>query len=876
MSQGKDKKNKRYVPTPESVRRQLEKGHAREALKEAKLCFRADDSAANRAILEEAFLVRVQQLHRVQQPADAKSVLADLTAFGPTSPNVLEGIARLRLLLGEMGSNTQAALDGNPSLLKEIADNAVLNRNAVVPEYPDLPQHVNAVRDALAAVETGDENRAVELLAVISRGSPLADWRLFVRGLSAFYARDDERAEANWSRLDKSRPAARIATALKLAANIPGSSGESPDIHAVDAARRLAMNSQSDPILPLLKQLSAEWKQQNWKTFFRTYRQLRQKCAGSHEKIVRQIVDVVWKWAVRNPEEQLLDDLAAIGPAPELDPCWNRGRALQAEQPHYPGDVRDIESFWVAYVEDLQQLEFLSEADRKVSAGLVCQHLADVFRRQAEMRESDSFDFDVDVDNALIGKAIKYYAKSIGACPQLEASSLSLVKLHEQQDQIERAADVMKELTKNHPDSFEAASWLASYHLSKDNPARAAVYVSTAQRLRPRDPLIAALIWNQKLTMARGLVISRQFEAARQEINDAAGLNPVDNDPCALDLFRAGIELKAGNPDGARQHLDAATTKIEEPAFVWMQMSSLAAVFRLARDVRKVFDDRLSVELAKTPTSDTAGRSARFLVRMKSTQTAYIGRAGHERLLIKYLTQADEICWQSDDLKSVCEFLSFVPKQRRFRCELVDLGVERFSTIPHFAFWAGMEELNRHRTEQGELRVVEMLSSAISCHQAGPAKLTEKELETAMATLSTVRELIEQRQEIDGLFSFADEDDLDDEDEDADDTDEDDEDDKELGFRIPLGLAGLMNPGDNSSIDHMSDELLALLEQTMPPDVRRQLASVAKATGVTLKEAMLMMLLQAAQESQNFEKDHSGHRRKPSTRSRKPGTKQSR
>ena len=193
----------------------------------------------------------------------------------------------------------------------------------------------------------------------------------------------------------------------------------------------------------------------------------------------------------------------------------------------------------------------------------------------------------------------------------------------------------LKDLIKDHPDNSEASSWMAGYCLSRDNPTQAADYLRNAQRLRPRDLLIAAVTWNQKLTMARGLTLNRQFAAARQEINDAAGLKPADTDPCALDLFRAGIELKAGNPDGAQPHLDAALAKVEEPASVWMQMRSSAAVFRLARSVRKEFDDRLSDAITNTPTSNAAGHIAGFLVRMRPLQTAYAGRAGHERMLIK-------------------------------------------------------------------------------------------------------------------------------------------------------------------------------------------------------------------------------------------------
>ena len=881
VSRRKDKSHDRYIPSREGVRRQLDKGNAREALKEAKLCFRTEAIAENRALLEEAFLVRIQQLHHVQQLTDAKAVLADLVAFRPTTPGVLEGVARLRVLLGEMGSSTNAALEADPSLLIEIADRAVLNKNLAVPNYADLPLHLTAVREALLAVEAGDDNRAIELLAVISRGSPLSDWRLFVRGLSAFYTRDNERAEANWSRLEAGRPAMRIARSLMLAANLPGSAEEKTDISAIDGVRRLELTSEAGPLITLLTQLSVEWQQQNWKPFFRTYRLLQQRYTSSHEKIVRQVVDLVWKWAVRNSSAAVLDELAAIGPAPEFDPLWNRSRALLAEHPDDPSSLDDVELKWVAYVADLQQLDFLSEAEKSISAGFVYHHIAEVFQCHAESFDTEGFDFDAEdaaIADRLVRAAIRYFERSIAVCPQLESSYLHLVKHYEQSEEIEKAAGVMKNLIKSQPDSFEAASWMASYQLSKDNPGEAAGYLRTAQRLRPRDPLIAALTWNQKLTMARGLVLKRQFEAARQEINDAAELNSADNDPCALDLFRAGIELKAGNPDGAQLHLDTALAKLEESAFIWMQMS-LAAILRLETSVRREFDDRLSKEITKPVTSDTAGRIARFLVRMRTTQTAYVGRAGHERLLTKYLKRAEEISWQAEDLKSVCEFLRYFPTQKRFRSDLLDLGVAKFPIVPHFAYWVGMELLHRQHTAQNELRIEESFSSAIRNHNSGPSKLTAQELEIAMTNLSTVKDRIEQQHRYDHFMTSEEAGDFNSADGGAFGTVSGDAE----GFQIPPAMLQMLGMGtdedgaadDGAAIACFEPAILAMIERSMPPDVRSTVLEIAESDGLTFQEAMLEVLAAVAKNMQHEAGETSRQRPMPSGRSRGTGRKRS-
>src|SRR5262249_37068138 len=67
-----------------------------------------------------------------------------------------------------------------------------------------------------AQVEVGQDDAARETLQGIGLRSPFLEWKLFVRGLSAYYQRDDPRALENWQRLNPQRLPARLAAPLRF------------------------------------------------------------------------------------------------------------------------------------------------------------------------------------------------------------------------------------------------------------------------------------------------------------------------------------------------------------------------------------------------------------------------------------------------------------------------------------------------------------------------------------------------------------------------------------------------------------------------------------------------------------------------------------
>ncbi len=243
----------------QEVERLIQKGHLKDAVKQAKLCFRQEGTPENRRLLERAYFLRAQQLNRDTMPSSAVEVAQHLIDFGITDPALVEDAARLFLALGlaPEARALEARLvspEARARLAMEATDRAVLHpdRRATLPD--ELREGARQVQAALEALEAGDEPKSMEELRAIARSSPFADWKLFARGLAAFYRRDTEEAHANWDRIDPARAPARIARRLL------GPEGQVP---AADLAT-LERRAFGEPILAPLQQLRDLVAQDRW------------------------------------------------------------------------------------------------------------------------------------------------------------------------------------------------------------------------------------------------------------------------------------------------------------------------------------------------------------------------------------------------------------------------------------------------------------------------------------------------------------------------------------------------------------------------------------------------------------------------------------
>jgi hypothetical protein len=207
----------------------MEKQDFKEALKNAKLSFRQDPNHEHRQILERSWLARGLQLARAGLQAEGRAAAQELLALGVSQPDVQQGLPELLLAVGlydqvvAVGKIPGGAREPDSALLFRAADPAVADPSTAPASLPGIRQGATMVRAAL------DEAAALAALGDIPRSSPFAEWKLFVRGLTAYYRHDDATMRSNWDHLAADRFAAGLAAPLRCLADSACNTAEKPE-----------------------------------------------------------------------------------------------------------------------------------------------------------------------------------------------------------------------------------------------------------------------------------------------------------------------------------------------------------------------------------------------------------------------------------------------------------------------------------------------------------------------------------------------------------------------------------------------------------------------------------------------------------------------
>lgn len=815
----------------ERAQRELAKGNVKDALKDVKICCRENPSPERRQLLERAYCARAEQLQKAGLNDQAQNVFRELTELGITSPEVQAQLPRLRIVLGltEVGSAGDAASlwEANPELLIELADRAVFHPQQIPDKYVEIHGDCRRIRAALEAVERGDDAAATEPLNDISRRSPFADWKLFVRGLSAFYLGDAERAHANWDRLEPKRPAFRIAQTLLVHSG--QLAAETAAVNVANGLRRLEYALEGDPVWEQLKSMGEHLQADHWSGLFHACRSFCQRFANTHAALIERITDMLWKRVVRDHWEEGLNRLMRVAPAPRLDPRWNRARALLAEHSR-ECTYEDAENYWKAFVRDVSQGEFLPKDERGIAAGLVCQRMArtaaEVAHEEEARRPFPSFYEDEEsYADEFRTDAVHHYQQSLRFAPQLHSAYAELAKLHLETAAESEAVKVYQSLLKHFPDDYATHVWLANYYLEDDKPDKAERYTGEAQRLKPRDPATVTLMWSQRLAMVRMCAKKRKFAMARQEWELLGQHMPPDTDAYWLDLLRAAVEYKANNTEEAEKYIAAAEAKLKDPTPAWMIMHTHAARFGLNREVKNLYGNRFKAAVAGACCSETAGQLAKILLPFVAKQIKYTGLATHQRLTLEYLQRCQGVKWNSADLRHAVNLLCVADnwRHRALRDRLLGAGRGLFPQDPLYPFLTGRAAMLDGPFRVDPLGVRKHFELALKLNETAPQPLPDDWVKIAKQSLSILDEAAEmQRSRFHGGP-------LDDDDE-YDEYDDEDEDEDEFGDEEEV------YDDEEDSPSGPMDE--AQLKGMVPPFLLGAFKRVAEDMGISLPELM--------------------------------------
>ncbi|MDC0934700.1 hypothetical protein OAS39_00335 [Pirellulales bacterium] len=725
---GKKKGRRKRSPVSDAgdlaiAERELAKGNAKDALKLARVAYRRDPAEPTTALLKKALLRRTQNLYERRLHSQARALISELNSLSIDDPEMAGQVQRLNVLLGAGNSRAQVEfLSADPALFGELIDAAVLSGDAA-PCPSELIPEIESVRDALRAVSEKNDSEAIDAIHGIGRTSPVADWKLFIRGLIAFYERDDQRRDANWSRLAPQRSPARIARSLERGSGIQApSAGEAPLDSGREAAARTSLDA---PAARLLRQVQGSLQEGGrWTVSFGSF--LRH-CRESDPELVVRVAEILLAKFIKDRDVDQFEALMRLKPPCRFDPHFLRAEALFDETNYC---VEDVVDSWEKYANYLPDCSEISPSERMIARSLVYLHVGRLCADEAAQLAGEQTAFAGEIyqkanqlraDN-LLQRASKSFLASQEFDPQNRAAYAEHCAAVSTQGEIERANAEHRKFADQFPDDFEA-QLAAARHFRYDAsmPAEAQEYLKKAEKLRPRNSDVGQMYWESALDAAQAAARTGRRDEAAAQLDLAERYLGLRREGWVLAAMRAAIVQKFDGPAAADQFLEAARSDKSLAPAITFAYCVCAFLCGVSNERRAELNDQLKeVTAARRPASNVAGAIARFLIALDAGEFHYHGQNGHQKLVVAYLKRCPKKDWAESDLNDAISYLLLCESNRAVLKHLSQIGSKRRPDNPWPWIGLGVAEMDRGPRRCNRRRAISYFSKAIELNQNSP------------------------------------------------------------------------------------------------------------------------------------------------------------
>ena len=723
--------------------RSLQKLDFKQAYKDAKICYQQDPTPAHRELLERTWFQRAMALHRAGLGSESRELAQGLLDFGVTQPEVLQGMPELltavglldRALSGQVG----VVIDVRPELLAAAADRAVVSPSTAPKSLPEIAPGAARVRAALEALYAGDEAAALDQMKAVPRNSPFADWRLFVRGLAAYYRGDEADAQAHWERMVPGRATAKIATSLL---SLSGQGNGAAATHRTAELERAILGGS---LSTYLEEIQANLAEEDYNGAVRVLRRCRPALERIAPEIVSRIERLLIEEFVSKEDEEALEDLCRIATPPAVDPAWNRTWALFAE---HSEDEDGAEWRWRRYLEDLASLPEFTPEECRMAQAMVWERIANLCAQRADEPLWPWQDEEESRDRQ---QAIQCFHEAIRLFPEFRSAHKSLAAAYLRWGKDAEAAEAHRGLLEHFPDDLDSLKFLYQHHSCRQEALVARDYALRAWRLKPANLELITMAWKAHLGAARQFALDGQWDQGRAEL--AAAERLLGNSPESYYLLasKAIFEFKAGDEAAGKRFLNDTCVALDNSPPAWLLLSIEAIRYRLPFQLGGVLSElehRFQRGLSQKPQGKTAGLLCRIFKDIISEKVEYPARSSHLKQVLAYLERCGKIRWNLGELLDVCRFIQALPvayrtsQWRDLYENLLRRGMKLFPECADFPILAGCHEIDKGPRQGNPFTAQQYLERGRDlAKKAGPASATL--LQTAERSLAFLEHLTE-------------------------------------------------------------------------------------------------------------------------------------
>jgi tetratricopeptide (TPR) repeat protein len=751
--------------------RLIAKERYKDAVKQAKLTFKEEASPENHRLLEQAYFLRARQLLQQGMRTSAVEVAQHLLDFGVTSSGSVEELVRLLIALGfeKHALQIQERL-GSPELKQQLgalaADRVVIHPESAGPALPELARDAGLVRQALEKLQAGDEEGAMVVLRDLPRSSPLSEWKLFVRGLAAFYRQDQAEIRANWDRLDPKRTAAAIAQRLRrMSAESTGT-----DSNALEPMEKLVFG---EPILDRLQQVRTFAANHEWPKVLRLIGPLRHALNQIDPKLAERLTVVLIGSLIKSVQdmtwtetERVITQFTRVAQPMTIDPRWNRLWAIVWDGPQ-ADDISGTIRHWVQYIQDLETIASLSPPERALAQAIVWGHVAglnneDVEFLMEELEGLPSSPFKLpghrkkgettnDPDLAAAKKeVIDCLERGIRLAPTYLPNYKLLVEFHAEWKDARGMEAAAKRLLAAFPDNTDALELLGRHHFQKNDLAAALPYIQRARRTKPLDASLRSLEWMIRVGLARLFAISKKWDEGRAEFAAADELLPEYLHQYGYLARKAIFEHKAGQAGPSDRYLEEARAQLVEPAPLWLALVIESIRYHMPKSSLDAYTKLWEADQKKKVRSETAGVLAGQMEGFLAAGIEYPNRDTHIDQVVAYLKRTMRLKYRREDIEQVVEFLTRLPDQFDLLEKLVKAGLKQHPDSASLNMRAADVEMTKGQGFAGTRSAQRYLETALKLAEASTDPKVTELLPVIRKHLGVISELTERM----GPFGF--------------------------------------------------------------------------------------------------------------------------
>jgi tetratricopeptide (TPR) repeat protein len=634
------------------VERALREGKTQTALDLAKQLYRHEPNADHQDLVVACYLARASQLTEQGSTRDAATTLDAALQYAGEIPATLVRFAEALARAGEV-ARAVSVLERLPeprpaNRVLPLAADAAMQRGSrdILPEA--IRADFDRVRAAFKHLETGADDAARELIQGIGLASPFLEWKVLLRGLMAYYQRDDARAIENWSRLDPSRVPARLAAPLRLMVDRNFAAAQPPETQTT--LRRQADRLANDGVLLQLRSIQATLVKARGRlaNVFRDVESLLPQLKQQHAELVARLARVLyWEVIDEGMPEDAPRYLRTFG-KPADDPELDRMAALAMEREGM--HLADAHFMWQRYEKTLAKLPSLNEAERARARAMVWQRMASNALRQestvAAVGDAPFMPFSfgpMEKPKRLNPSTEKCLRRAIEFAPDWLDPQVALVDYLDDDGKFAEAVKAAQSLVARFPEHLSTLELLARLHQEAGELDKAAAMFERALAVNPLNRELRFELARARRQLGTRLMVEGRYAEARAAFEAAVSATP--NSAVLIYGSWATCEFMAGQRERAEELLQLGVKAAENWPILDGWMYAHAVNLKLPKAMKERFEKPFKQTLeCANPTPQQVAPLLAMFVMLEQEKLDYHGAKTHRK---KAIVRAEKTAGQA-------------------------------------------------------------------------------------------------------------------------------------------------------------------------------------------------------------------------------------